>query len=150
MIAYLKRMFRHITYCYLHCFVFVGRDERQIFCDYYIFLTIATLTLLLGGFFWFPRCKALLEATFEHHTWVIFGFIMWNMLTFLSAATRRGHDLDQSFWTVCFKHRVFGILLHLRLCREEGSPHANRFGPAPQANQQRMLPTSDFPDVWNG
>ncbi len=57
----MKRMFKNVVYCYLHCFSFSGRDARPVFCDYYIFLTVFSLVVFAGVFFLLPLYKEQIE-----------------------------------------------------------------------------------------
>lgn len=150
--SFLSRCFRHIMYCYANALRFDGRDERQIFCDFYLFLCI--MLLVVGGGFWLILYKhpAVVREHVPHSLVTIYIVCSFNILTLGSAATRRGHDLNMSFWQVWFRRKTFGVFFYSRLCREEGSDIPNRFGPPPKANvkQHGHLAPDSFPDVWNG
>ena len=150
--AFIKRWLKHVTYCYLHAWRFSGRDERQVFCDFYLSLWIIGLILAGGIWFLMPQYGALINKLYASYLIRIWIIVLWSILALFSAATRRGHDLDMSFWRVWFRGRSFGMFFYQHLCREEGSSQPNRFGPAPQANLKTSAFSSQntFPDVWNG
>jgi len=146
----ISRCFRHIVYCYIHCFRFSGRDARQVFCDFYLCLCAVLLVLVGVGFVLMLKQQELLRTILAQGAVFIFGFMLWSILSLLSAATRRGHDLDMSFWKVWLGHRFVATFLYVYLCRQEGSSQNNRFGPAPKENIRNTGASAEFPDVWNG